>query len=184
MLIYLAMIESDEDKSKFEQLYNTYKQTMFYVANNILKDEYLSEDAVHQAFMRIIDHFDKIGEIKSHKTKGFIVIITERIAIDIYRKRKKQNAVSFEEVEFGIGEIAATVEDIIEHNNYNPIAIAIASLPANYTSVLRLKYSHGYSDEEIAKILLISEDNVRQRIVRAKKKLAKVLEEMEIGPYE
>ncbi len=50
MLIYLSMIELEEDKNKFEQLYITYKQTMFYVANRILKDEYLSEDVVHQAF--------------------------------------------------------------------------------------------------------------------------------------
>jgi RNA polymerase sigma-70 factor (ECF subfamily) len=50
MLIYLAMIELEEDRHKFEQLYITYKQTMFYVANSILGDEYLSEDVVHQAF--------------------------------------------------------------------------------------------------------------------------------------
>lgn len=39
MLIYLSMIELDEDKNKLEQLYTTYKQTMFYSANRILKDE-------------------------------------------------------------------------------------------------------------------------------------------------
>lgn len=50
MLIYLAMIELEEDRHKFEKLYITYKQTMFYVANRILRDKYLSEDVVHQAF--------------------------------------------------------------------------------------------------------------------------------------
>ncbi len=37
MIIYLSIIESEEDKSKFEQLYITYRQTMFYVANRILR---------------------------------------------------------------------------------------------------------------------------------------------------
>ena len=32
MIIYLQMIESDEDKSKFEQLYIMYKGLMFHVA--------------------------------------------------------------------------------------------------------------------------------------------------------
>ena len=99
MLIYLAMIDNEEDKSKFEQIYNTYKQTMFYAANRILKDEYMSEDAVHLAFLRIINHLDKIVDINSHKTKGFIVIIVENIAIDIYRKRKRENNISYDEVE-------------------------------------------------------------------------------------
>ena len=73
MLIYLSMIELDEDKNKLEQLYTTYKQTMFYSANRILKDEYLAEDVVHQAFLRIIDNLDKINEIKCHKTLLTIV---------------------------------------------------------------------------------------------------------------
>ena len=37
MIIYLQMIESDEDKSKFEQLYIMYKGLMFHVAMKILK---------------------------------------------------------------------------------------------------------------------------------------------------
>ena len=39
MIIYLQMIESDEDKSKFEQLYIMYKGLMFHVAMKILKNE-------------------------------------------------------------------------------------------------------------------------------------------------
>ena len=41
--------------------------------------------------------------------------------------------------------------------------------------MLRLKFSQGYTNEEISKILKISEGNVRQRISRGKKKLAEIL---------
>ena len=51
MIIYFQMIESDEDKSKFEQLYIMYKGLMFHVAMKILKNEFDAEDAVHQAFL-------------------------------------------------------------------------------------------------------------------------------------
>ena len=37
MIIYLQMIESDEDKSKFEQLYIMYKGLMFHVPMKILR---------------------------------------------------------------------------------------------------------------------------------------------------
>lgn len=53
MFLLLAMIDNEEDKSKFEQLYNQYKQLMFYIANGILHDENLAEDAVqHTKFCK------------------------------------------------------------------------------------------------------------------------------------
>ena len=60
MIIYLQMIESDEDKSKFEQLYIMYKGLMFHVAMKILKNEFDAEDAVHQAFLSLIENLKKI----------------------------------------------------------------------------------------------------------------------------
>lgn len=62
MLVYLAVLETEQEKTKFEQLYLTYRQTMFYVANSVLHDTQLAEDAVHQAFLRIMDHMGNILE--------------------------------------------------------------------------------------------------------------------------
>ena len=168
MLIYLSFIDEPDDKRKFEEIYSSYKQTMFYAANRILKDNYTAEDAVHQAFIRIIDHLDKIEDVKSQRTRAFLVVIVEHIAIDIYRKRKKENWLSYDEMDIYIA-------NDFEISFDNEIVGAIATLPLNYSTVLRLKYSQGYTDVEISRILDISEDNVRQRISRGKKKLAQLL---------
>ena len=85
-------------------------------------------------------------------------------------------------MEFIISEMAATKE--FEEEVENEIITTIASLPFNYSSVLMLKYSQGYSDSEISKILSISESNVRQRIVRAKKMLKSVLNKKEVEEKE
>ena len=53
----------------------------------------------------------------------------------------------------------------------------INSLPINYAVVLRLRYSAGYSDEEIAEILGITKENVRTRAKRGKQKLGQMLQE-------
>ncbi len=174
MLIYLAMIDNEEDKSKFERLYLKYRQVMFYAAKDILHDTYLAEDAVHKAFIRILHHLDNIHEPDSHKTKSFVVIITRNIAIDMYRKSKKENFISFDEYEYGPPELAVSDENIGADNE---VLAAIISLPYIYASVLLLKYSQGYSDSEIAKILSIKKDNVRQRTARAKVKLKHALQE-------
>lgn len=170
MLSYILLIETEEDKSKFERIYNNYRQTMYYAAYHILKNEHTAEDIVHQAFLRVIDHLDKIDENNCHKTKAFLVVITEHLAIDYYRKQKRANIVSYEEMELYVAD-----EQIEQDDDVNEIISAIELLPINYSSVLRLKYSQGYQDSEIARILNITEDNVRKRISRAKKKLALLL---------
>ena len=38
---YLAMIDSEEDQSKFEYLYHQYQKPMFYKAKEILRDVFL-----------------------------------------------------------------------------------------------------------------------------------------------
>lgn len=68
-------------------------------ANNILNDKYLSEDVVHEAFLRIIDNIDKVEHLDSQKTRGFIFTIVKNIAIDKYRKRKRENYISYNEIE-------------------------------------------------------------------------------------
>ena len=88
MILYLQMIETDDDRVKFEKIYHLYRGLMFYVANRILQNEQDAEDAVHQAFLAIIIHLKKISEIDCPKTKSFVVIITENKAIDMIRERK------------------------------------------------------------------------------------------------
>lgn len=175
MFIYLSMIDSWEDKRKFEHIYIEYKQVMYYAANRILKDSHAAEDAVHQAFLRIIDHLEKIDENDGRKTKAFLVVISEHIAIDIYRKRKREKTLSFDEME-----IYVTDNKAIQDDYSDEVAFAISQLPVNYSTVLRLKFSQGYNDAEIAQLLHINEDNVRKRISRAKKKLSQILD-MEVS---
>ena len=173
VLIYFNLIETEEDKRKFERIYLANKQTMFYAANRILKNHHSSEDAVHQAFLRIVDNLDKIDETDCHKTRAFLVVIVEHIAIDIYRKRKRENMVSFDELEIYIANDTCPEVEVIDL-----VSSAILKLPVNYSTVLRLKFSQGYKDSEIAQILDITEDNVRQRISRAKKKLGQLIEKV------
>lgn len=51
MLMYLQMIETDEDKSKFEELYLAYRGLMYHVAYKHLYNEQDVEDTVYHAFV-------------------------------------------------------------------------------------------------------------------------------------
>lgn len=168
MLIYLAMIDSPEEKIKFEIIYEQYKNLMFYTANKILGDTRDSEDIV----LKIIEIIDSIDDPKRPQTRSLIVTITENRAIDLYRRRRSKTVVSFEEEYIGVPN--QSVIEQIEDGEL--LSKAIASLPGKYREVLLMKYARGYSMDEIAEILSMSKENVKKTIQRARKKLSDYLE--------
>lgn len=103
LALYLSMIETEESKNKFEKIYDKYRDLMLYLANRILKEPHLAENAVHDAFLRLIKYIDNIDDIDCHKTKSLIVIVTESASKDIYNKHKRmvylenENAMVMEE---------------------------------------------------------------------------------------
>ncbi len=176
MLIYLAAIDSPEGKKKFEIIYKRYKNLMFYTANSILGDTRDSEDIVHDAFLKIVEMIDDIGDPDCPRTRSLIVTITEHKAIDLYRRRQLKAMVPFEEEYIGVPN-QSVIEQIEEGE---PLVKAIASLPGKYRAVLLLKYAQGYSTEEVAQILSMSKENVKKTIQRARKKLEESLAREEV----
>jgi len=176
LLVYLAMADSSEDRHKFEEIYMTYRQLMYYVASSILGDTTDSEDVVHEAFLKIIEILEKIDSPASPQTRALIVTVTENKAIDMYRKRKQSGVVPFEEEYMGVPE-RSKIEQIPEQDI---VVKAILSLPGRYREVLLLKYAHGYSMDEIAVILSMTKENVKKTIQRARKKLEEVLSAGEV----
>ena len=64
MLLYLQMLETPEEKSLFEQIYLEYRGLMYHVAYEILHNDQDAEDAVHQAFVKIVENIKKIVGVK------------------------------------------------------------------------------------------------------------------------
>ena len=173
MLIYLYMIESEDDRSKFEIIYREYRDLMLYIANRILGDTKDSEDVVHQSFIKLIDVLGKIEEPRCHKTRALVVTVVERTAIDLYRRRRRENTVSLDEEYINVPD-TAQVDAVADRAD---LAAAMASLPTRYREVLLLRYDSGFSNREIAGLLSMSEVDVRKTIQRAKDKLGRTLEE-------
>ena len=167
MLIYLQMIESEEDKSKFEALYNQYKQAMYAAAYRVVKNQYDAEDAVHQAFLSLIKNLDKIKTVDCPKTRSYVVITSENKAIDIIRSRKHSAGDDLTESLPGMD---------IPMPGDNGLADAMAKLPARYREVLLLRFDNGFSTREIAKMMGTNEGNMQKLIWRAKEALRKQLD--------
>ena len=89
LAILLAALESEADKQKFTDIYEQYHPQMEQTALRILKNQHDAEDAVQNAFMQIIRHFEKIDEIPCEKLPFWIVCIVKNEAITILRKNQR-----------------------------------------------------------------------------------------------
>lgn len=167
-MLYLQLLPSPSDKDKFEQLYTLYRGLMFYVARRILPGEADAEDAVHQAFVSIIENLKKISEVRCPKTRSYVVIITERKAIDILRSRSRLSPEAFEERTYGV-ELPLPGD--------GGLADAMSRLSAAYRQALLLRYYHGYTVREMAPMLGRKPGAVQKLLTRAKAALRKKLEQ-------
>jgi RNA polymerase sigma-70 factor (ECF subfamily) len=166
LTFYLSLIDDDEEQQKFERIYYQYRNLMYYAAYKILNDHQNAEDAVQAAFIRIANNIEKLDEKKCQKTKAFAVIVTERIAINLYNKQKRENCIAYDDVSYDIatGEILENV--VLDNLLAVDVLKRISELPIKYCEVLTLKYVHGLSGKEIAKMVEASHTTVRKRIER------------------
>ena len=175
MLVFTQMPETADERLKMEEIFHTYGNLMFHVANKSLNNDHDAEDAVQQALFTIYQNLEKFSEIKCPKSRSFIVTIVERKAIDLYRTKRRDAAIPFEE-EFINVPAPSVVNAVAERTD---LAKTMAMLPTRYRELLFLKYDNGYSEREIAVMYSMTEANVKKTIQRAKKKLESILKGQE-----
>ena len=183
---YLQLLETEEELQKFTQLYETYRKLMHWTAEKILHDEHLAEDAVHEAFLRIIQNFHQIREIPCPKTRSFVVIIVRNVALNMQKKRKREEKETFREIlpeestdfredalRHAIDNISYGFDETIDEIYRNEIMAAVLSMPDVSKEILLLYGYVGYSVRDIAKYLKITEATAYKRLHRARNALAK-----------
>ncbi len=158
------LILSFNDNDSFEKIYNRYVRLMYSCAYDILDDKQLAEDAVQEAFIRLSKHLDRLDKEDTNRNINFVYTITKHIAINIYNKRKRAD-IPLEHIE--------PKEEYIAENYM--LSNAMEALSEDERNVLVLKYVHGFSQKEIAKLLNINQSAAGVRIKRAKDKLLRRL---------
>lgn len=174
MLIYLSMLESEHDKSLFERLYAAHYSDMLVVANRVLGDLHIAEDAVHDAFIKIIKNIEKFYPENGHKTGGLCVVIVENISISMLRRSKIITQIPYDEY---VDSPSFTLpEDIIlTYERHLDLSDIISKLDANNRNAILLRMIYGYSYKEMSELLDITEETARKRVQRGRSKLIEVL---------
>lgn len=173
LAICLNMLDTEQQRTDFEQFYLNFRQDMFAVAMSILHNTADAEDSVSQAFFSIARNYKRISHLTSDELQAYAVIVVRNKALDIYslNKRERENSVHADSGSISAGSQKAGC--------FSGLDEALEGLDEKYRDVITLYYYYGFSAKEVSELLGIHIDTVRHRAMRAKKLLKKALEEGE-----
>ena len=158
---------------KIRRLYELYEQPMYRIAFAVLKRTESAEDAVSEAFLRLIKHIGRIGEPDSEQTKRYVVKVIKSTSITKYRKQKR----SIEREPYADEELlrVADASQSVEERIFSTGRELLAELSEPDRKLVELHCVDGLSWSETARRMEISEPAARKRFERAKKRLEKLL---------
>ena len=172
--VTISTIQSDYERDFMIDLYNKFYKISESKAYAILHCHEDSEEVVQDAFVKLIDNLPKIIKLDPEKLAAYVIITVKNTAIDHFRKRNVEisRKFSFEEdnVVESLVDTKPLPEDIyLKQEAIEELSVVLNLLPEKYKIILEAKYVLGQSDNEISKILGISEKSVRMYLTRARR---------------
>ena len=80
LVFYLAALDSDDNKNKFETIYRKYYRFMLHTAAGIIKNPTLAEDAVHETFVQLLREIDTLRIDNERALKSYLYRVGGRAA--------------------------------------------------------------------------------------------------------
>ena len=139
--------------------YEQYKVGLYRFALSILKDSHRAEDALQEAFVRLLQQ-NRLPD--PERIQAWLYRVVRNICYDTLRQHKREAA-----------EIPNTAADM--EGNWEFIEL-ISPLPPKEQEILALRFIGGFSHKEIAKIMGITTHSAKKRYERAIRKLRTEME--------
>ena len=162
-----------KESIKIQKLYEIYEQPMYRIAYAFLHNREMAEDAVSEAFVRIIGKINRLGDAESPKTKSYIVKVIKSTSIGIYRRNKRKYTYE-QPIDDNIMQLSdplTDVEDKIIAGSTGEIMNGLEETDRTI-EMFRCRYEMPY--KEIAQRTSMSEAAVRKRFERAKRRIIKL----------
>jgi RNA polymerase sigma-70 factor (ECF subfamily) len=144
-------------------LFDIYAPKLYVVCLRYMKDQMRAQDVLQDTFVKIFAH---IGNYKSEGAfEGWLKKIAVNTCLDQLRKDKKLlTDVSLDDVSHKLAHQDYSAEKLMA----NDLLKLVQALPDGYRTVFNLFAIEGYSHQEIAQQLSISESTSKTQYLRAR----------------
>jgi len=163
------------EEATLAALVSQYAGTLYRVAFSVLRNPSDAEDAVQEAFLRVLRHRDTLGEVRDQRV--WLIRIVWNIVLDRKRRAKTRpetdDVADLARVLPTAGLSAEEIAAAAQHHAH--VLGCVDQLPPKERQVLMLSAFEELTSVEIADVLGITESSVRSRLFRARNLMAGLL---------
>lgn len=150
------------DPASFGELCRRYYASLIAVADSILLDRHLAEDAAQETLAQACRQLPRLRQ--PERFGPWVVAICRNVAKDMFRRRMRQPDVAPDH--------GPCAPDPREEAQREILTEALQQLPQQLREVVFLRFYDGMSYEQIARVVGATHQSVDGRLRRAKKKIA------------
>ena len=154
----------EEKTAWFCQKISQLKNSMYITAIGIVRNKEDAEDAMQNALMQGYDHLEDLRFFEKIKPWIFKILVNECYKI----LKMRTYTLDIEEIEVPAQEDAGEQKTVLWES--------VLALEMKYRTVIILYYYENMSVKDIAKVLGLTADAVKQRLSRERKMLREILE--------
>lgn len=178
LIIYIGLIDDEQQRIKFEEIYTTYRMQMIHLAKSYFENESDAEDVVHDVFVRIATKHMKFiqGLGNPEDIRNYLLKATKNTALNEL-KRKGRSNVSIEDVaESDLDSFPDLMDDsflemICTKAEYENVVQELLSMEEPYRDIMYYHFVLDLTVPEAAKLLGRNITTAKKQLVRGKKLL-------------
>ena len=164
------------DSELFEAIYRQYYKSVYNYIGFRINNHFDSEELASSVFENAIRKFHTYKPDAS-PVEAWLIGIAKNVISDYFRSKKRKVFVPLDSI-LELVSLNRQPEEVVVINEENKALVqAMSKLKDSERQVLSMKFATDLKNNEIAKILDISDSNVGVMVHRAVKKLKRILEE-------
>ncbi|WNH07958.1 RNA polymerase sigma factor [Thalassobellus suaedae] len=166
------------DQKAFNFLLDTYWDAVYGFQLKRIQNENDAEDITIQTFSRAFDRIETFDD--KYKFKTWLITISKNIHIDLMRKEKNSISQIISNDDKSVYQILdespSPEDELITEQHLAKLLRDIKKLKPHYQEVINLRYFQELSYKEISFQLKEPMNNVKVKLLRAKKLLAEIIQ--------
>ena len=178
LTIYLGLIDDEQQRVRFEEIYTTYRMQMIHLAKSYFENEADAEDVVHDVFVRIATKHMKFiqGLGNPEDIRNYLLKATKNTALNEL-KRKGRSNISIEDVaesdldSFPDLSDDSFIETICTKAEYESVVQELLAMEEPYRDIMYYHFVLDLTVPEAAKLLGRNIATAKKQLVRGKKLL-------------